>query len=122
MDEASLAVNAAILRVIPALVVDLETSTIIAATPRAEELFGYIPGELTKKDVNILVPEDLQTIHKENIKQFNTNPHARTMGQGDQILMGVTRQGELIAVEIGLEPIVISERRCVVATIVKRRT
>jgi PAS domain S-box-containing protein len=53
---------------------------IIYNNKSAEEIFGYFPGELTGKEITVLIPEDLIDKHKES---FN-----RVVKTGESVLIG----------------------------------
>jgi len=103
---------------VPAIVVDLVTAEIVAATPPAEDLFEYIPGQMVGMIVHDLVPEgNLRESHKRHFGTYALNPGQRQIGKRGMLLLGRTRNGTIIEVEIGLFPRVIVGRTCVIATI-----
>jgi diguanylate cyclase (GGDEF)-like protein/PAS domain S-box-containing protein len=69
-----------------------------------ERLFGYSEGELVGQPVEALVPENLRESHTAHRLEFGEAPSARPMGQRRD-LMGQRRDGSLVPVEVGLNPI-----------------
>jgi PAS domain S-box-containing protein len=54
---------------------------IIKANPSSEKLFGYGQGELLGKVIEDLVPKRYADVHAKDRLNFNSNPHARSMGK-----------------------------------------
>jgi len=61
-------------------------------------------GELVGQKVEVLVPEQVRDVHPDLRNAFFEVPTSRTMGTGRD-LNGVRKSGEMLPVEIGLEPI-----------------
>lgn len=106
---------------VPAIVVDLETSTIVYSTPLADDIFGYIRGELQGKTLNDLMPERFHQQHKQHVENYSHNPMPRMMGERGMSLIGKKRDGSEITVEISLHPRAIGGKRFVVATVFSRK-
>jgi PAS domain S-box-containing protein len=85
------------------IVVDRD-GAIVLANPQAEQLFGYLPGELIGSPVEVLLPENVRAGHVGHRSSFMANPRMRPMGAGYE-LIGVRRNGQAFPVEIGLSPI-----------------
>ena len=83
---------------------------------RAEELFGYGPGELIGRQVEILLPDDFRDRHRELRTKYNGAPRARPMVSGLD-LSGVRSDGSTIRVEIALNPIETDDGLIVASTI-----
>ncbi|MES2331477.1 MAG: PAS domain-containing sensor histidine kinase [Bacteroidota bacterium] len=79
------------------------SGTIQLANPSTERLFGYEPGELAGKKVEILIPQHFAQKHGQLREGFNTHPNARSMGNGRD-LFGITKNGREFPVEISLSP------------------
>lgn len=78
---------------------------VIAQTNRRlDELFGYTVGELVGQQVEALVPAESREGHPDLRRAFFHVPTTRRMGTGRD-LHGVRKDGEMIPVEIGLDPI-----------------
>ena len=77
---------------------------IVLSNRRFDCLFGYEPGELLDQPVDILVPEEIRAFHPELREAFFEVPTSRSMGTGRD-LFGARKDGEMIPVEIGLDPI-----------------
>lgn len=110
-------VRDAIAASVSAIVVDLDTGILLGATPIADEMFGYIEGELTGKLVHQLVPVSFQGIHVDHFRKFSEHPNARQMGDTKMTLAGLRRDGTEFPVEIALRAKTVGGKRAVVATI-----
>lgn len=77
--------------------------TLIKVNPSAEKMFGYNPGELLGKKVEVLVPNRYVHKHEAHRNNFSGNPHARSMGAGID-LFGKKKDGKEFPVEISLSP------------------
>ena len=87
------------------------------ANIKAEQLFGYDPGELVGKPIENLVPERYRNIHPEHRTNFLNNPSTRSMGAGRD-LYGRRKDGTEVPIEIGLNPIKTDEGAFVLANII----
>ncbi|MEY2666445.1 MAG: hypothetical protein RLZZ384_616, partial [Pseudomonadota bacterium] len=82
------------------LVVDAE-GTIVLCNKRADEVFGYPPGELIWGSVDNLVPESIRLGHPAMRKTFMEEGGTRAMGAKVD-LYGVRKDGSLFPIEVGL--------------------
>jgi len=74
---------------------------ILLANQSLEKTFAYEPGELTGKPLEVLLPGESQSGHREMREAFLEYPATRQMGaSGD--LFGVSKDGRRIPLEIGL--------------------
>ena len=71
------------------------------ANPVVERMFGYEPGELEGKAVEILLPSQVRANHVHHRDHFTTNPSPRRMGVGRD-LMAIRKDGVEFPVEISL--------------------
>ncbi|HEX2666801.1 MAG TPA: PAS domain S-box protein [Gammaproteobacteria bacterium] len=94
-----------------------EGGAIVLANPQAEKLFGYAVPELVGKPVEMLVPLRYRRDHPAQREAYNAAPQMRAMGIGRD-LYGVRKDGREVPVEIGLNPIVNSQGRFVLASII----
>ena len=78
--------------------------TIMAASARLEDMFGYGHGELLGLPVESLVPEDLQEAHRGHRSSWARAPSARPMGAGTQ-LAGLRKDGSTFPVRVSLTPV-----------------
>jgi PAS domain S-box-containing protein len=74
---------------------------IVLCNPKAEDLFGYGPGELLKKPVDMLVPDRIKEVHRRHIAAYFEMPRARPMGLGMN-LAGLRKDGREIPIEVSL--------------------
>lgn len=77
---------------------------IVLTNRRFDTLFGYADAELQGQTVDVLVPEEIRDFHPELRQAFFEVPTSRNMGTGRD-LFGARKSGEMIPVEIGLDPI-----------------
>lgn len=80
-------------------------------------MFGYEPGELVGKTVEVLVPGRFRNIHTEFRYSYLASPSARPMGKGRE-LYALKKDGTELAVEIGLNPVQTKKGMVVLSTIV----
>ena len=97
------------------VVVD-EEGTIVSANEQAEALFGYEPGDLRGRKVDVLVPERFRHEHRNHRAGYMAAPRAREMGAGLD-LTGRRRDGSEFPVDISLAPLAGQERPLVVAAV-----
>ncbi|HUA49928.1 MAG TPA: GAF domain-containing protein [Solirubrobacteraceae bacterium] len=81
---------------------------------RTEQLFGYEPGELIDREVDLLVPDRFRTGHLAHRAGYVADPRLREMGAGLE-LYGRRRDGSEFPVEISLSPIRADGDRLVIA-------
>lgn len=98
-----------------AVVVVSTDGRIVHANARCETLLGWPPAELEGRTVDFLVPER-GVDHAALRAGFLASPELRQMGAGSP-LTARRRDGEEIAVDIGLSPIEVDGERYVVASI-----
>ncbi len=98
------------------LLVDAQ-GQIVLANLRALTLFGYDDAEMPGLSIESLVPERFQSGHGQLREHYLASPVARPMG-GGRDLFGRRRDGGEFPVEIGLNPIEISDQRMVLVAVV----
>lgn len=106
---------------VPAIVVNIETNVIVYSTSLADNLFGYMEGELQSKSINELIPERFHINHNQHVNNYAKAPVPRNMGQREMELVGKMRDGVEFNLEISLHPRAIGGKRYVIATILKKR-
>jgi PAS domain S-box-containing protein len=77
------------------------TGRIVWANAQLARMFGYDPGELAGQIVDLLLPEQLQAAHARHRAGFFTDPRARPMGLGLD-LVARRKDGREFPVEISL--------------------
>jgi PAS domain S-box-containing protein len=87
------------------------------ANSQVEQLFGYTRAELLDKAVEMLVPERYRAIHSGHRTHFFQHPSNRAMGAGRE-LYGRRKDGSEVPIEIGLNPVKMSEGTFVLASII----
>ena len=71
------------------------------ANPVSERIFGYDPGGLIGKSIEVLLPHQLRGSHVHHREHFNANPSPRRMGVGRD-LMAMRKDGTEFPVEVSL--------------------
>ena len=91
------------------------------STPQANSLFGYVPGELDGKTLDILLPGMVKERHRKLFNDFMENPVDRTMGTGldmmSHVFEGVKKGGELIKISILLRVRAVAGKKIAAAQI-----
>ncbi len=90
---------------------------IVLANAETERMFGYAPGDLVGRCVELLVPQRFRGQHGHHRQSFARAPEARNMGTGRD-LHGRRFDGSEFPVEVGLNPIETPEGGLVLCTIV----
>ena len=85
-------------------------------TRRAEELFGYEPGELVGEPIETLIPSEHRERHRELRAEYQVSPRGRPMVSGLE-LYGQRKDGTVFKAEIALNPVETSEGLVVTSTI-----
>ena len=98
-----------------AVVVD-DTGAIVATNEHTEKLFGYDPGDLVGREVEVLVPERFRHRHRGHRGTYAEAAHPRPMGAGLQ-LSGRRRDGTEFPVDISLAPVPGVDRPLFVAAV-----
>lgn len=97
------------------LIIDGE-GRIIIANPTIEQLFGYPRQGLIGKSMEILLPERFRKTHHFQLADYFTQPHARAMGTGMELL-GLRQDGSEFPVDVSLSPLQTEQGLLVMATI-----
>ena len=97
------------------LVVD-ETGLVRLANRQAEELFGYVHGEMTSLRLDSLVPDRVRASHPEYRAGYFANPHPRSMGAGLE-LTARRSDGTEVPVDIALSPVRVGGEQFALAAI-----
>lgn len=100
-----------------AMIMSDRNGTVVLANAEASALFGYGPGELLGRSIEILVPARFRAKHPSHRAGYMIEPQARRMGAGRD-LTAVRKDGSEFPVEIGLNPIVTDEGTYVLSAIV----
>lgn len=106
---------------VPMLLVN-ESGEILLANALVDELFEYEVGSLIGQRVEILVPDSVKGHHPKLRDAYFQHPVKRNMGQG-QDLNGITRTGQVIPLELGLDTVMVDGKQCalVVALDIRQR-
>jgi diguanylate cyclase (GGDEF)-like protein/PAS domain S-box-containing protein len=106
----------------PMLVTDAE-GIIILANREAERLFGWEPGALVGRSVDVLLPDGLRSEHAAHRARYAAEPTPRPMGR-QRDLQARRRDGTEFPVEVGLSPVQTAEGlyvTCVIMDLTERR-
>jgi PAS domain S-box-containing protein len=101
----------------PDTMVVIDTNGHIArVNAQVEAMFGYEPGELLGKQIEVLLPERFRQKHAGHRVEYNAEPHTRTMGAGLE-LYGRRKDGSEFPVDIMLSPVGTNEGSLVIAVV-----
>lgn len=99
------------------IVVTDDRGLIVRANPSTERLFGYAPGELIGRRIELLIPQRYAERHAHHRQTYSEQPHARKMGLGMD-LHARRKDDSEFPVEISLSPYRNDEGSYVIAFIV----
>lgn len=100
MDEKNL-VQALFVHASIGIIVTNENGDILLANPFLSQLFHYMPGELSGKKIETLIPARFHDQHIQHRQEFNKHLQNRPMGAGMD-LFGVRKDGTEFPVEVSL--------------------
>lgn len=83
---------------------------------RTEKLFGYGPGALSGRDIEMLVPERFRSGHVLHRVDYSRHPLARAMGAHGE-LRGLRQDGSEFPVEISLGPVAVESEDFVIVVV-----
>jgi len=98
------------------VVLSTEDGTLVLANRRAEDMFGYRPGELTGQPVESLVPAGLRAAHVTQRFGYSREPVARPMASRVR-LAGQRRDGSTFPARVSLSPVTTATGRFILAVI-----
>ena len=90
--------------------------TLVLANRPLEEMFGYLPAELTGQPVERLIPAHLQASHRGHLAAYSRAPRVRPMGTGAP-LTGLRKDGTTFPAEISLSPLPTAQGRFALAVV-----
>lgn len=105
---------------IATLAVDSQ-GAIVLTNGKLAQLFGYADKELHGQPLELLVPTSMKERHTQHRQRFFTEPHARAMGLGLD-LVGQHKDGHHFPVEIGLGHVALDDEIYVLASVVDLST
>ncbi len=100
-----------------AMVMTNDHGHITLLNDQAERVFGYNRDELLGRSIDVLVPESVRSAHAGDRDGYLLRPSARAMGAGRD-LYGRRKNGSEFPVEVGLNPILSSEGKAILASII----
>lgn len=99
-----------------ALILVDESGVITLVNRQAEAIFGYDRNSLLGKPIEILVPQDLRTVHQTHFRHYQQDMNKRPMGKGKE-LFGLHKKGTTIPIEVTLTPIQFTSGVSVLASV-----
>lgn len=88
-----------------AILVVHDNGEISYTTPLVQDIFGYTEEELLGEKIEKLLPEDLRKKHLHHRKDFLKSPYLRPMGMKSLNLWGKHKNGQVIPIDVGLNPV-----------------
>ncbi|WP_310992175.1 sensor histidine kinase [Aequorivita marina] len=98
------------------IVIVNEKQEIVTSNEAGDRMFGYEPGELLGKNLNVLIPRDYKKSHPDQVNNYLGSNDPRKMGHGRD-LYGRRKDGSTFPVEAGLNPFEIYGNRYVMALV-----
>lgn len=92
---------------------------IVSINNFACDLFGYEPGELIGKPLDVLVPDSSRKGHGQYVSQYYKSAEKRRMAGGRK-LNGMRKDRSEFPVEIGLNPFTVAGNTYVLALVIDR--
>jgi PAS domain S-box-containing protein len=99
------------------MILVMDDGAIALANGECDRMFGYEAEELVGARVDLLVPAEARGAHATQRRAFLAAPSKRLMGAGRR-LSAVRKDGSRFPIEIGLTPITIGGRLCVLAFVI----
>jgi PAS domain S-box-containing protein len=99
-----------------AIVVVDHQGRILAVNGLTEKMFGYAPGELIGRLVEVLVPRRFHDVHVRERGAYSERPKTRAMGAGQELL-GTRADGSEFPVQISLSPFQTENGPCIISII-----
>jgi PAS domain S-box-containing protein len=107
----------AVIDAAPVVISDMDTGEILYFSRGAEDMFRVtVHNEMVGVSVDELVPPDDRDAHRDRRAEYARAPASRTVG-GSLRLYGCRRDGTKFPAEVGLWPVVINGRRCVISVV-----
>jgi len=91
------------------VVISAEGGAIVSANPALETMFGYRPGTLVGRSLEVLLPERLRPAHARHRASYFAAPRTRPMGIGQE-LVGLRADGREFPIEVSLSFLRAGER------------
>lgn len=111
------AIASGIFETAPVAMLMVDTQGIIMrANSEAETMFGYQHGELSGKQLEMLMPETYRLQHHTLRSNFSAHPIPRKMGEGRE-LFGLRANNESFPVEVALGPMRLNNENYVITSI-----
>lgn len=94
-----------------------QKGTILYTNQKLDQLFGYIPGELTGASLEVLVPAHLRDLHTRHRTTYEQQPHSRPMGTGMDLL-ALRKDGTIFPIEAGLSNVNLAGKPVTLSSVV----
>lgn len=91
------------------IVVFDENGCILTANPASEQMFGYGPGELANKNIDILISKKL------NFQRENHNKDGQFPLKTETNIRGIKKSGDIISLSISLNPMTMDGKNVTLA-------
>lgn len=93
-----------------------KSGEILLYSNRSVDVFGYSAQELSRMNIEDLLPSDKREAHGLNMKEFFEKPYTRSLTEGLE-LKGRKKNGSLFWIEVGLSPVSVEGETLVMAVV-----
>ena len=108
--ESERTLSAIVDNLVDAIVTIDERGIIRSASRRAEEMFGYTPGEMVGRSVAMLMPEPYRAEHDRYVRRYLETGQARIVGIGREV-EGQRKGGERFPLSLAVSEVRVSDQR-----------
>ncbi len=82
----------------------------------AEDIFGYLAGEVVGRNLHMLIPKPHRNTHAKHVKNYSETNHSKSMSSGREV-SGLHKDGRIIPIRVGLSESRIGDRQIFTAMI-----
>ena len=92
-------------------IITIDTAgTVQSANPATERIFGYTPGEIVGRNVNLLMPQPHRDRHDDYLARYHGTGEARIIGKGREV-EGLRKDGTRVPLDLSISTMTVGGRR-----------